>query len=89
MMYLFKLIKQLDLNKIRHDIEEDFKNIIGNRVEELCTAAEVEVAYAFQAMDEIPEGAVTYEVELEPMPEGGPGGPPPGGAGAPPPPPAG
>ena len=40
-------------------------------------------------MDEIPEGAVTYEVELEPMPEGGPGGPPPGGAGAPPPPPAG
>ncbi|MBQ9268797.1 MAG: bifunctional metallophosphatase/5'-nucleotidase [Oscillospiraceae bacterium] len=40
-------------------------------------------------MDEIPEGAVIYEVELEPMPEGGPGGPPPGGAGAPPAPPAG
>ena len=28
-------------------------------------------------MDEIPEDAVTYDVELEPMPEGGPGGPPP------------
>ena len=41
---------------IRHDIEEDFKNIIGNRIEEICTAAEVEVAYAFQAMDAIPEG---------------------------------
>ncbi len=41
---------------IRHDIEEDFKNIIGNRIEEICTAAEVEVAYVFQAMDAIPEG---------------------------------
>ncbi len=41
---------------IRHDIEEDFKNIIGNRIEEICTAAEVEVAYAFQAIDAIPEG---------------------------------
>ena len=41
---------------IRHDIEEDFKNIIGNRIEEICKAAEVEVAYAFQAMDAIPEG---------------------------------
>ena len=28
-------------------------------------------------MDEIPEDAVTYDVELEPMEEGGPGGPPP------------
>ena len=51
---------------IRHDIEEDFKNIIGNRVEELCTAAEVEVAYAFQAMDEIPEGFSVPEGRTKP-----------------------
>ena len=38
-------------------------------------------------MEQVPEGAVTYEVELEPMEVGGPGGPPPGGAGGAAPPP--
>ena len=32
-------------------------------------------------MTEVPEGATVYKVELEPMEEGGPGGPSPGGAG--------
>ena len=36
---------------IRHDIEEDFKNIIGNRIEKICSAQGVEIAYAFQEMD--------------------------------------
>lgn len=35
---------------IRHDIEEDFKNIIGNRIEKICSAQGVEIAYAFQEM---------------------------------------
>ena len=35
---------------IRKDLEKDFKEIIGNRIEK-----EVEVAYAFQELDDIPE----------------------------------
>lgn len=35
---------------IRKDLEKDFKEIIGNRIEK-----EVEVAYAFQEFDDIPE----------------------------------
>ena len=44
---------------IRHDIENDFRERIGNRVEMVCKAHNVEVAYAFQDMYSIPEG---YEV---------------------------
>ena len=36
---------------IRHDIEADFKNIIGNRIEKTCASQGVEIAYAFQEMD--------------------------------------
>ena len=36
---------------IRHDIEDDFKNIIGNRIEKICSAQDVEIAYAFQEMN--------------------------------------
>ena len=35
---------------IRKDLEKDFKEIIGNRIKK-----EVEVAYAFQELDDIPE----------------------------------
>lgn len=42
---------------IRHDLEETFKEVIGNRIEAMCAAHGVEVAYAFQEMDDIPEGA--------------------------------
>ena len=41
---------------IRKDIESDFREIIGNRIEALCDKLGVEVKYAFQAMDDIPEG---------------------------------
>ena len=41
---------------IRKDIEEDFKERIGNRIEEVCKKAGVETAYVFQNMADIPEG---------------------------------
>ncbi len=35
---------------IREDIADDFKEIVGNRVEKMC-----EVAYAYQSLDDVPE----------------------------------
>ncbi len=46
---------------IRKDIEKDFRDIIGNRIEAICEKANVEVAYAYQQLDALPEG-----VELPP-----------------------
>lgn len=42
---------------IRRDIEDVFRAMIGNRIEENCTRLGVEVAYAYQSIDAIPEGA--------------------------------
>ena len=39
---------------IRKDIEDDFKKIIGNRIESICAQHNVEVAYCFQSIDNIP-----------------------------------
>lgn len=39
---------------IRKDIESDFREKIGNRVEAICNALNVEVAYAFQNLESIP-----------------------------------
>ena len=36
---------------IRHDLEKDFREIIGNRIEKICP-----VAYAFQEKEDLPEG---------------------------------
>ena len=47
---------------IRHDIEEAFKEAIGNRIEKTCADLGVEIAYAFQEKDAIPAG---YEVPAE------------------------
>ncbi len=44
---------------IRKDIEKDFREIIGDRIEKVCKEADVEVEYAFQSLDDLPEG---YEV---------------------------
>lgn len=41
---------------IRKDIEADFREIIGNRIEALCEKLGVEVAYVFQRLDDLPEG---------------------------------
>ena len=40
---------------IRHDIEKDFKEIIGDRVKEKCDRLGVEVCYVFQTTDSIPQ----------------------------------
>ena len=39
---------------IRHDIEADFRAVIGERIESLCALLGVEVAYAFQELADIP-----------------------------------
>ena len=39
---------------IRHDIEKDFKEVIGDRISEVCASRGVEVAYAFQELADIP-----------------------------------
>ena len=39
---------------IRHDIENDFRLIIGNRIESVCQSLGVEVSYAFQELTDIP-----------------------------------
>ncbi len=44
---------------IRKDIEADFREVIGDRIEKICQSAGVEVAYAFQSLDKLPAG---YEV---------------------------
>ena len=45
---------------IRKDIEADFRERIGNRVESICKKLNVEIAYAFQDLNnvpgEVPEG---------------------------------
>ncbi|MDO5137253.1 MAG: NTP transferase domain-containing protein [Oscillospiraceae bacterium] len=39
---------------IRHDIEEDFREAIGKRIEEECSRLNVEVCYAFQELTDVP-----------------------------------
>lgn len=39
---------------IRHDIEDDFRNVIGDRIERVCKPLNVEVAYAFQELSDVP-----------------------------------
>lgn len=45
---------------IRRDIETDFRERIGNRLEEICGKLGVEIAYAFQDMNDVP-GEVPVE----------------------------
>ena len=39
---------------IRYDIEADFRDVIGNRIEAICSPLGVEIAYAFQELAYIP-----------------------------------
>ena len=39
---------------IRRDIEKDFMDMIGTRIEKICAALGVEVAYAYQDINDIP-----------------------------------
>ena len=51
---------------IRRDIEQDFRDVIGNRIEKVCFALGVETAYAFQEMDDIPAGETLPEERKKP-----------------------
>lgn len=46
---------------IRKDLEKDFKEIIGNRIEKICP-----VEYAYQELDNLPEGFVKPEGRTKP-----------------------
>lgn len=41
---------------IRKDIESDFREIIGNRIEAICKERNVAVAYAYQELHDLPAG---------------------------------
>ena len=41
---------------IRKDIKDAFKEAIGDRIEKICKDLDVEIAYAYQKLDELPEG---------------------------------
>ena len=51
---------------IRKDIEDDFKEVIGDRIEAVCKARGVAVEYAFQALDALPEGFSVPEGRQKP-----------------------
>ncbi|MCQ2507668.1 MAG: nucleotidyltransferase [Dorea sp.] len=51
---------------IRKDIEEDFKEIIGNRIEKTVAPLGVEVVYCFQDLYAIPESASVPEGRTKP-----------------------
>ena len=51
---------------IRHDIEKDFRDVIGDRIEEICARKNVEVCYAFQDLKDIPEGFSVPEARTKP-----------------------
>ncbi|MGM9936243.1 MAG: NDP-sugar synthase [Candidatus Ornithomonoglobus sp.] len=51
---------------IRKDIETDFREIIGNRIEKICDRLGIEVAYAFQAIDDLPQGQTVPEGRTKP-----------------------
>lgn len=51
---------------IRKDIEKDFKEIIGNRIEKICNAHNVEVGYCFQDLHDLPQGIVCPEGRTKP-----------------------
>lgn len=41
---------------IRKDIEADFREVIGDRIEAVCAQRGVSVGYAFQSLQDVPEG---------------------------------
>ncbi len=41
---------------IRKDIEDEFRAVIGDRIEKICADKNVEVAYAFQDIKDVPQG---------------------------------
>lgn len=51
---------------IRRDIEQDFREVIGDRIEAVCRRCGVEVHYAFQDLEDIPKGEQVPEGRKKP-----------------------
>ena len=51
---------------IRKDIEADFRQRIGNRIEALCQKIQVEVHYVFQDLRDLPAGCTVPEGRTKP-----------------------
>lgn len=51
---------------IRRDIEEAFKEVIGNRIEAICRSLQVEIEYAYQSLEDLPEGVSLPEGRTKP-----------------------
>lgn len=51
---------------IRKDIEKDFREVIGDRIEAICAARGVRVDYAFQDLRDLPEGCTFPEGRTKP-----------------------
>lgn len=51
---------------IRKDIEADFREVIGNRIETVCQQRGVSVAYAFQSLQDVPAGVQVPEERNKP-----------------------
>ena len=51
---------------IRKDIEDDFRTIIGDRIEKICSELGIEVAYTFQSLNDLPAGVVCPEGRTKP-----------------------
>ncbi len=51
---------------IRKEIEADFREVIGDRIQALCDGLGVEIRYAFQEKDDLPEGFEVPEGRVKP-----------------------
>ena len=51
---------------IRKDIEEEFNKSIGNRIKNICDRLGVEVCYAFQSLEDLPEGIILPDERKKP-----------------------
>ena len=51
---------------IRKDIEKDFKEVIGNRIEKICKKLNVEIHYAYQELKNIPSNFKVPEERKKP-----------------------
>ena len=51
---------------IRKDIREAFKEAIGDRIQKICDDLGVEIAYAYQELDHLPDGVETVAERTKP-----------------------
>jgi UTP-glucose-1-phosphate uridylyltransferase len=51
---------------IRKDIEQDFREVIGDRIEKLCASLNVEVCYGFQSLTALPQGVTIPQGRTKP-----------------------